>query len=378
MSSLLPEKKLSFSPQLAATLGLEEAIMLTVVGELYAHQHSERQQGFDWLTIDGQRIQQLLPFWNELDIRRVLQSLESLGVLLINSAPFQVNASIRFALNESTADPQTPAKQHTPVQSAPQSNYQPQHNTAATQQKAQLVGNQWSPREETLRWLEQMNNIPRDFALSELFPFLTYHRDKGIPNHSWDHKFQSWVIRSFQDKNQREARSSNNPNIQMHSQWQPDEDAVDLLVRGGMDKTFIEEVLPEFILIWREKGESRNDWNRQFVQYIRQQWLYFSSKQPEPINKNWQPSMDCLEILDMSNIDRTFALSFLPEFVLYWRNTEQAVRSWDSKFLQFIRKKWAERLVMTNGNEQQGGQTRSGQATSFIDQHTDSSWAEDV
>lgn len=164
----------------------------------------------------------------------------------------------------------------------------------------------------------------------------------------------------------------------MHGQWQPDEDAVDLLVRGGMDKTFIEEVLPEFILIWREKGESRNDWNRQFVQYIRQQWLYFSSKQPEPINKNWQPSMDCLEILDMSNIDRAFALSFLPEFVLYWRNTEQAVRSWDSKFLQFIRKKWAERLVMTNGNEQQGGQTRSGQATSFIDRHTDSSWAEDV
>jgi hypothetical protein len=37
VSSLLPEKPLVISPSLAATIGLEEAVLLTVLHELFVH-----------------------------------------------------------------------------------------------------------------------------------------------------------------------------------------------------------------------------------------------------------------------------------------------------------------------------------------------------
>jgi hypothetical protein len=48
VSSLLPEKPLVISPSLAATIGLEEAVLLAVLHELFVH----RAQG--WLVGSGQ------------------------------------------------------------------------------------------------------------------------------------------------------------------------------------------------------------------------------------------------------------------------------------------------------------------------------------
>jgi hypothetical protein len=75
-SSLLPEKPLVVSPSLAATIGLEEAVLLTVLHELFVHR---AQSG--WLKVDSALLQHFLPFWQPQDVQRIAASLCATGIL---------------------------------------------------------------------------------------------------------------------------------------------------------------------------------------------------------------------------------------------------------------------------------------------------------
>jgi hypothetical protein len=66
-------------------------------------------------------------------------------------------------------------------------------------------------------------------------------------------------------------------------------------------------------------------------------------------------------VLGMANIDADFAEAQLKEFVLYWRDRNEIHRSWNTKFLQHVKYKWAQ-------------QAQAGQ--SLLDKFTDRSWAE--
>ena len=73
--SLIPEKPIVISPSLAATLGLEEAVLLQLLQECIAHGDTLSSSGFNWVTISGQKLLSLTPFWREEDIRRLSASL---------------------------------------------------------------------------------------------------------------------------------------------------------------------------------------------------------------------------------------------------------------------------------------------------------------
>ena len=47
---------------------------------------------------------------------------------------------------------------------------------------------------------------------------------------------------------------------EMTEQWQPDIDAIEILLRAGVDKNFIEDAVPEFVLYWRERGDNTSTW----------------------------------------------------------------------------------------------------------------------
>ena len=49
--SLIPEKPIVISPSLAATLGLEEAVLLQLLQECIAHGDTLSSSGFNWVTI---------------------------------------------------------------------------------------------------------------------------------------------------------------------------------------------------------------------------------------------------------------------------------------------------------------------------------------
>ena len=59
-SSLIPERPLIVSPTLAATIGLEEAVMLHVLSECMTHRKLSRRVRLDWVEIDQQTFTETL------------------------------------------------------------------------------------------------------------------------------------------------------------------------------------------------------------------------------------------------------------------------------------------------------------------------------
>jgi hypothetical protein len=105
------------------------------------------------------------------------------------------------------------------------------------------------------------------------------------------------------------------------------------------------------------------------------------STEPKRIMDNWQPTEDVFDILRMSHIDTEFARSLLPEFVVYWRDSNQTHTSWNSKFLQHVKYHWAKRHQIEQAGHQNAGQQGSNSTgrtrdSSLQDDLTDTSWAD--
>ncbi|MGK0443781.1 MAG: hypothetical protein ACJA1U_000709 [Bermanella sp.] len=170
-----------------------------------------------------------------------------------------------------------------------------------------------------------------------------------------------------------------NRKMQMDAQWQPEATTLEILQKAGVDPSFIQDCVSEFILYWQEKGDAHDTWNTKFVAWVRRQWARFSASlahpsDPVPMSDGWAPSEDVFEILAMASIDRSFAQSIVPEFVLYWRDSNQLHTSWNSKFLQHAKHLWSKRL-----NGQQGNAATSQRdyiaSTTLEERLSDTSWA---
>ena len=74
-SSLIPERPLLISPTLAATIGLEETVMLHVISELFLQHPVIVRKHLRWTELDYAILQKAMPFWTLIDIKRVRQNL---------------------------------------------------------------------------------------------------------------------------------------------------------------------------------------------------------------------------------------------------------------------------------------------------------------
>ncbi len=135
--SLIPEKPIVISPSLAATLGLEEAVLLQLLQECIAHGDTLSSSGFNWVTISGQKLLSLTPFWREEDIRRLSASLHEKGLLLIGGGAFSAHQDFRFAFNEVSAT------QASTQQASPRQTGGPQSPTQPSQQYPPRSANHW-------------------------------------------------------------------------------------------------------------------------------------------------------------------------------------------------------------------------------------------
>ena len=120
---------------------------------------------------------------------------------------------------------------------------------------------------------------------------------------------------------------------------------IKILVRSGMEESFIKELIPEFVIYWSERPDVLISYNSKFIEHARLKWAQFNAevdtkKSPTVIDNSWTPSDDCMDIIKMTGIDIEFAEKYLPEFILYWKEDGRAFTSWDIKFLDFIKKKW--------------------------------------
>lgn len=411
-SSLIPERPLIISPTLAATIGLEEAVLLHVLSELMMYKTCVLRQGLNWLELDQQALLDALPFWAWIDVKRVQKSLQDLGLILIDPITGR-DDSWMFAINQRPAllSEPAPALQSAPqpaAHSAPHSTphstpqrvpqrvpqRKPQHAHNGTvavsgvrtrDGSAAYISTDWQPDQEWLSLCRQ-HGVPDAFALSLVPGFVMYWRDRAQSRFSWGNAFYKHVLREWRMEQTR--RGSAELDAPMSADWRPNADAVSILHNAGISEAFIDDAVPEFVLYWRERGGQNGAWNTRFIEHIRRQWARYqvsvvNDGVPRPIAEDWQPSPDVFEVLRLAEIDETFARGKVAEFVLYWRDTGQAQSSWNTRFLQFVKYSWARRpeAIKTGLTDRyakdQFAAERGGQGLeAAFKRFTDRSWAE--
>ena len=58
----------------------------------------------------------------------------------------------------------------------------------------------------------------------------------------------------------------------IHKDWFPNGDAKEILLKAGITEEFIQKELPEFIMYWKENGQSLTSWNSKFLQHVKYNW----------------------------------------------------------------------------------------------------------
>lgn len=382
---LLNEHTITIPSALAATIGLERAVLLTVLNDAAQAQTSSQTR------ISSSVLCQQLAFWSPSHIQQLLLDLEAQGLIRVCSPWSPQTTYLTFSFSE-----EHESYASTQLAFMPDTTASTTH-AATNGRYAQhpLPRQHWQPSSDTLTRLEQ-HGINRAFALHQLDAFLLkVGEQRGRPQ-DLNHRFFSYVKQQWvyaqQDAQPRSQGAFERQTFQiqpdeakpMAANWQPSMDAIDILQKGGVEGQFIQDAVPEFVLYWAERGDAHKTWSSKFVQHVRQQWARYRSSvehstQPKRICDDWQPSDDCYDILALAHIDRQFAQDLVPEFVLYWRESNQLHTSWNSRFLEYCKQKWSRRLnVAQPGNTHESGSDQSGYATASasLERLQDTSWAD--
>ncbi|WP_439100799.1 DnaT-like ssDNA-binding domain-containing protein [Congregibacter sp.] len=203
---LIPDSQLAFSAELAAAVGLAEAVLLQQIKGLYLHQPATRRDGLAWLHVSRAYLLQLLPFWNPRELEAVCESLESLGLLSINRKTAAQDCLL-LAINETPASP-APAREAssappsiTPARAAATPSTPPaverKTPAAAMPKPSKRTGEplppDFQPSEDMLELLERFHGVPRGFALQQIEDFTLYWRERGSAGHAWQNRFKQHV-----------------------------------------------------------------------------------------------------------------------------------------------------------------------------------------
>jgi len=355
-NSLIPERPLLISPTLAATIGLKESVLLHVLSELMLQHPPVYRQNRRWAETSMETLCKAMPFWEAGKIKRVVGSLQNLGMLLTENLQGNGN-SMLYAINQPD-NTQASSGKPMPGHAGSRNPEQPSNQASAS-----LIPLDWMP-DETLLEQCRLRNIPHEFIQQEIPAFVQYWRDRKKIQYSWHNTFLNWVIRGWESKRGiMQARILEEP---ISPDWQPSEDALSILELAGISMSFIEDSIAEFILYWKEKGVASSEWNTRFIAHIRRQWDRYQhalehDTAPRMIPPDFSPSIECYEILAMANIDPDFADAQLREFILYWQDRKELHASWNTKFLQHVKFRWSQQLKSSKP---------------LLDKITDRSWAD--
>ena len=372
-SPILSERQLLISPTLAATIGLEEAVMLQAIADLIEYREKVKRNddsALIWIKVSYRELESFLSFWDLSEIKRIQESLQNLGMIRIE--PLNSNVEILLAINDQVHPKEKPRRGKQRPKIPPSAN------------SAGLVPADWQPDQNWIRLCKQ-HSIPEDFIRQLVPEFVNYWRDRGQSRFSWGNAFYKHVLKEW--RNEQTRRGAHELASTMSADWAPSPEAIGILENAGINPSFIQDAVPEFVLYWRERGAVHGAWNTKFIEHIRRQWAKFTASfgrddTPKQIPDDWHPSLDCYEILQLAEINEEWARSRVPEFVLYWKDSQQVKSSWNTVFLQFIKQDWARQLKHLESaeiaNAENQSITGSGQQRlkEKFQQFADRSWAE--
>ena len=185
--------------------------------------------------------------------------------------------------------------------------------------------------------------IEEDFLGDQLPSFNLFWKGKDLKPHLKESKFLQYALKNWREKEKIEYQESKK--VLIDKNWQPSEDARSILKGLEIGDSFIESLLPEFILFWKEKRIKSNSWNSTFLNHAKKQWArknfkLDSDKEDQPMSKDWLPSEDCIKVLEVTNIPVDFIELKIPEFRLYWIDSGEISSNWNNKFINFIKNSW--------------------------------------
>ena len=385
MSSLIPSRQIVFSAELAATLGLEEAVLLQCLGDASEGMESEVSGRYKWFYLNTAQLKQRLPFWRETDLQRIAENLRQQGVILIGSAPVTESRELRYAFNEASARVHAAASEP-----AVKENTVPGPEEYGP--RAHPITANWRPDETSISRLAQ-HGVPSHFAHDQSAEFVHYWSERGEARHSWGNRFVTHALRKWHEFEARQQagkpvridsaawdsprqNTRQNEPQPMTKQWRPSTDAMEILeIQVGIHNNFVEDAIPEFILYWGEKGDRCNTWNARFINHVKRQWAEFqhsikNEKKPSVMTSDWQPGNDVYDVLKFARIEVEFARNLVPEFVMYWRDRNEMRPSWNTQFLQFAKRQWQCQNLAQNDPSLRATRERS-----LVEDLSDRSWA---
>ena len=345
--------------------------MLQALSEISVFNTNESRLGNDnssAFSIMNDQIKAFFPFWKESEINQIKDNLVAMGVITIRQG--QAGNKVIIEIN----GPRSPTRAVSSVR----------ENHSENSRNASIISANWQPEENWIRLCRQ-HSIPEKFARGLVPEFVNYWRDRGQSRFSWGNAFYKHVIREWREEQTRiGAKELSTP---MSAEWKPSLDATEILENSGIGYSFIEDAIPEFVLYWGERGVSHGAWNTKFVEHVRRQWAKYSASfnlddVPRVIRDDWEPSAECYEILELAEINDQFARSRVPEFVMYWKDSQQVKSSWNTVFLQYIKQSWARQLKQSKSieNHYAENQFTTGSSEQKIkerfQQFADRSWAE--
>jgi hypothetical protein len=246
---VISEKMLLVSPTLAATLGLEEALLFQLLYEARALQDLET------INISITQQKKMFPFWSDMQFLAVSNRLQAQGVIsIISQSPWQFKIDPLFDTegvknkpdkipvaeqqNQGSAFEPTPTAGTQIAETAPQQaihvspaietetlpvfsmnearRRNQQDDDLAYLKPSQSNGGRvtiqrvrmqpdWEPSEQFPNLLS-FHNIPLPFALSELEKFRQYYLASERQEANWDIRLVNWVQRAWHDSSHSKGR----------------------------------------------------------------------------------------------------------------------------------------------------------------------------
>jgi len=295
--------KFFFSPEIASSLGLEEAIILSLIESCSSKLNEES------LLIK-------LNFLPQEKIKNALSKLLVLELIEKLNSGFVLKNSIRTNLETENNDNELKFKVS---------------NDVLTQAKSLGMTEEFIQFQSSL-FKASNKNLESDFKTN--FRLLK-------------HLIKAW--RQEEKKERTEAEK-----VLIEKDWAPSEDVISILESADMDSDFVKKCIPEFIVYWKEKQFKSNEWNSIFLNHVRRQWARYKNiiednVSPKKMTHDWVPNQNCLDVIKLARIDEKFAKDQIPEFKIYWLDSNQVMTSWNSKFIQHVKYRWFKNNSKSSG-----------------------------
>ncbi len=196
-------------------------------------------------------------------------------------------------------------------------------------------------------------------------------------------KFDFIEIKELQKQNKYEVKV---PGASMRidkldKNWMPSSDMREILIMSEITDEFYDLKLKEFKIYWTERGQKKNNWNMTFLDFIRREWskeMNSNKVLPYTINENWYPDEDVFDILNLSDITKDSALKYLREFSLYWKDNGSAFTTWNSKFIDHVKRRHILNDNISKNEENKKNIEPGEYKQNFKTRKNDSSWAKDI